>query len=316
MKLGYFKSAVIIASIVTCSNVALAADLTPRTCNSISLSTHHGSLPAGGSGGTGHELIAPSDGIGGTGNTLPPGGIGGNGVEAANQSGGIGGTSNTLPPGGIGGTGIEAANELGGIGGTGNTPIIPPGGIGGTGITVAGSINKIQGKVLVSTSGSDARVLADGDEICVGDKVVLADSSKAKITFTDGATLHVLHNSEISIDDYHYAANSKAQGRSKISLIKGDIRSISGEISKSNPEQYAISTPVSTIRVVGTDFLVTHLPENNESALNGTYVKVLSGEVNVISAFSKVLLRAGESGHVLLNGIHSIIKSVGGTCIP
>lgn len=303
MKLGCLKSAIIAACLVAYAGGVLAASTTHRTCNTIDISTPHSTMPAGGSGGTGHELTAPNGGIGGTGNTLPPGGIGGNGIEAANESGGIGGT------------GIQAANESGGIGGTGNTPPTPPGGIGGTGVTVAGLI-KIQGNAVVFNNSAGMQILADGDEICVGDRVVVKDDSKAKITFTDGAVLHVLHHSEVSIDDYQYTSASAEQNRSKVSLIKGDIRSISGQISKSNPEQYAISTPVSTIRVVGTDFLVTHLPENNESALSGTYVKVLSGEVNVISAFSKVLLRAGESGHVLLNGIHSIIKSGGGTCIP
>jgi len=36
------------------------------------------------------------------------------------------------------------------------------------------------------------QLLAAGDEICVGDKVIVGNNSQAKITFSDGAILHVL----------------------------------------------------------------------------------------------------------------------------
>ncbi|MEK9825308.1 MAG: FecR family protein [Methylotenera sp.] len=313
MQFRDIKLAIAIVSLLIYSGSTLANNAHPRTCSADNL--YQNTVPTGGSGGTGHDPGTPPGGIGGTGNTAPPGGIGGNGIEAAAETGGIGGTGNTVPPGGIGGNGIEATLDVGGIGGTGNTAPVPPGGIGGTGITTAGVITKASGSVLVMTDANHQLALAEGDEVCSGDRIVAAENSQAKITFSDGALLHVLQNTEINIVDYYYASATPEQSRSVVSLLKGDIRSVSGAISKINPEQYAIKTPAATIRVIGTDFMVTHLPENNEGLLTGTYTKVISGEVNVISKLTKILLRAGESSHVLLNGIQSIIKSSGGTCI-
>lgn len=342
MKLGSIRLAIAIAAILIYSGSAIAANPNPRTCVSGNASLYdHGSLPTGGSGGTGHDPKVPPGGIGGTGNSpaIPPGGIGGNGIEAA-SNGGIGGTghSSTIPPGGIGGNGIEASSGTGGIGGTGNmptippggiggngietasnggggnTPIIPPGGVGGTGITVAGNLSKASGTITVFTDAEHQLNLVDGDAICNGDRIIVGNNSQAKIEFTDGAVLYVLQNTEVKVDDYHYASAAPQLSRSLVSLAKGDIRSVSGAISKINPAHYAIKTPAATIHVIGTDFLVTHLPTHDGALDTGTYTKVISGEISVTSATNKVHLRAGESSHVLLNGTQSVINSGGGTC--
>lgn len=309
MQIRHFKFLAILILALSYSSGSYAANHMPRTCNSASIAP-------GGSGGTGNSSTLPSGGngsedsnggIGGTGNTspIPPGGIGGNGIEASN--GGIGGTGNTpvIPPGGIGGNGIEASN--------GNPPPTPPGGIGGTGITLAGSIITIEGEVSVSNANKTQR-LSLGDAICVGDRITVANNAKAKIGFSDHAVLFLLANTEIQINDYYYSEKDLTHSRSLVALIRGDIRSVSGAISKQNPAQYAIKTPVASIHVIGTDFLVTHLATHDGALDTGTYTKVISGEVMVSSPTTKIHLRAGESSRVLLNGTQSIINSGGGTC--
>lgn len=312
MQIRHFKFLAILFLALSYSSGSFAANPMPRTCNSANIvpggsggTGNSSSIPPGGIGGNGIE--ASNGGIGGTGNTpiIPPGGIGGNGIEASN--GGIGGTGNTpiIPPGGIGGNGIEAAN--------GTQPITPPGGIGGTGITFAGNIISIEGEVSVFNANQTQR-LSHGDAICVGDRITVANNAKAKIGFSDNAVLFLLANTEIQINDYYYSEKDAAHGRSLVALIRGDIRSVSGAISKQNPAQYAIKTPIASIHVIGTDFLVTHLATHDGALDTGTYTKVISGEVMVSSPTTKIHLRAGESSHVLLNGTQSIINSGGGTC--
>jgi hypothetical protein len=292
MQLRHFNLVAILILALSYSSGSFATNQMPRTCNSAG-------IPPGGSGGTGNS------------STIPPGGIGGNVIEASN--GGIGGTGNTppIPPGGIGGNGVEASN--GGIGGTGNTPPIPPGGIGGTGINMAGTVMTLDGEVSVFNSNQTLR-LSQGDAICVGDRIIAANNAKAKIGFSDKAVLFLLANTEIQINNYHYSQQDPKQSYSTVSLISGDIRSVSGAISKQNPEQYAFKTPVASIHVIGTDFLLTHLATHDGALGTGTYTKVISGEVMVSSPTTKIHLRAGESSHVLFNGTQSIIGSGGGTC--
>jgi len=153
----------------------------------------------------------------------------------------------TIPPGGMGGTGHETA--------------IQSGGIGGTGIIRAGNLSMANGTVIAESADKKRLELARGDAICLGDHITVADDGKAKIMFSDGAALYLLKNTVVSIDQYYYAEQEPKLNRSLISLAKGDIRSVSGAISKLNPTNYTFKTPSSIIRVIGTDFLITHLPQ-------------------------------------------------------
>jgi hypothetical protein len=291
MQFRHLPLAASLALILNHSGVAFAAPLTPRICSVANSSIfEQNANSSGGIGGTGHET------------TMSPGGISGTGHEA------------TIPPGGIGGTEYKASVENSGIGGTGHEPTIPPGGIGGTGIMAAGTLINVNGIVTVEDSSKQKVQLTSGDEICSGDSIATNQNSKAKIVFADGAILYILKNTEISLAEYNYSANKPELNRSLVILSKGDIRSVSGKISKLNPQKYSFQTPVSTIRVIGTDFLVTHLIEQEDALEAGTYTKVVSGEVSVQSSTSTISLRAGESSHVMLNGTQSIISSGGGTC--
>ena len=325
MRLRHLSLAVSLALILGSPGLSLAASHVARTCSTAKTSIfNQDSISSGGIGGTGHESTIPPGGIGGTEHnssirTSDNSGIGGTGHEATIPPGGIGGTEHdssvrTSDNSGIGGTGHEATIPPGGIGGTGHEATIPPGGIGGTGIMAAGTLVNVNGIVIVEDSSKQKIQLASGDEICLGDRIATSQDAKAKIQFTDGAMLYVLKNTEINLVDYNYAAHQPDQSRSLINITKGDVRSVSGAISKLNPQKYSFNTPASTIRVIGTDFLVTHLPQQEGALDAGTYTKVISGEVSVQSATSTIKLRAGESSHVMLNGTQSVISSGGGTC--
>lgn len=278
---------------------------------------------AGGIGGTGHPV---NDGIGGTGrgtnegiggtghsneSSKTAGGIGGTGYPATD---GIGGTGNSNEPsktaGGIGGTGYPATD---GIGGTGHSP---SGGISGTGITLAGNFTEVRGKVYVKNILNQIINIREDDEACNGDRIATADNSSAKVTFTDHADLFVLKNTELQIAEYHYAPELPTLNRSHIKLTRGDIRSVSGVISKTNSTEYSFATPLALIKVIGTDFMLTHLPKREGEMPAGTYTKVNSGEVSVENEQGKHHLRAGQSSHVLLNGSVSLPATSGSVTPP
>lgn len=276
------------------STSAFSDTHTQRTCNSEALSIFNkDAILTGGIGGTGHEA------------TIPPGGIGG--TEHTN-------TTHISDNSGFGGTGHEPIIPPGGIGGTGRELPTPMGGIGGTGIIAAGKLDNIEGAITVEDISKHTLQLAKGDEICTGDKIASAHNAKAKILFADGAVLYVLKNTEITVADYRFSPEYPKDNHSTIHLTKGDIRSVSGKISKLNPKNYSFKTPASNIHVIGTDFLITHLAQQEGALDAGTYTKVVSGEVSVQSATSTIRLRAGESSHVMLNGTQSVITSGGGTC--
>lgn len=292
MPIRQLQMLAVLAISLTYSLGVFGTEHEPRSCSQVNITANgQSTAPAGGIGGTGHT------------SSTPPGGIGGKGHEASSS-------------GGIGGTGHQAAVPPGGIGGTGHEITIPPGGIGGTGIMSAGNLTMVNGYVIAENADKKQFQLMHGDAICVGDRITVASDAKAKIMFSDGAILYLLKNAEVSINDYYYADQEPKSNRSLVTLTKGNIRSVSGAISKLNPANYSFKTPASTIRVIGTDFLVTHLPTPEGALDAGTYTKVISGEVSVQSATSTIRLRANESSHVMLNGTQSVISSDGGSCSP
>ncbi len=321
MHIRHISLTAVLALTLIHSGFTYAATRTPRTCSTDNATLFTAPLSPSGIGGTGHEPTIPPGGIGGTGHEQPnpSSGMGGTGHEIAMQYGensGIGGTGHepTIPPGGIGGTGHEQSDPSSGMGGTGHESPTPPGGIGGTGIVAAGSIVNIDGVVTIEDRSRKQIQLAVGDEICSGDRMATNQGAKAKILFADGAMLYILANTEINLIDYNYSPEQPEQSRSLIALVRGDIRSVSGKISKINPQNYSFKTPISTIHVIGTDFLVTHLPQQESALEAGTYAKVISGEISVQSPTSTIRLHAGESSHVMLNGTQSIISSGGESC--
>lgn len=325
MRLRHLSLAISFSLILSYPGLSVAAAHIARTCSAVksSIFNQDGTSP-GGIGGTGHETTIPPGGIGGTEHdnsirTSDNSGIAGTGHETTIPPGGIGGTEHnsqirTSDNSGIAGTGHEPTIPPGGIGGTGHESTTHQGGIGGTGIMAAGKLINVNGIVTVEDGAKQQIQLASGDEICSGDKITTRQDAKAKILFADGAMLYVLKDTQISLLDYNYSAQQADANRSLIMLEKGDIRSVSGKMSKLNPKKYSFRTPASTIRVIGTDFLITHLLQQEGALDAGTYTKVISGEVSVQSATSTIRLRAGESSHVMLNGTQSVISSGGGTC--
>lgn len=97
------------------------------------------------------------------------------------------------------------------------------------------------------------------------------------------------------------AAAQQTTSRAYFRLLKGGFRAVSGLIGKSDPAEYRVSTPVATIGIRGTDYLVIlcdaacandpvivdALPEGS-SAQGGLIVGVIQGGVFVVNEDGKV----------------------------
>lgn len=99
---------------------------------------------------------------------------------------------------------------------------------------------------------ANGRALQRSSPIFVSDVLRTGPSSEGGITFTDGTLMSFKENSQYSVDSYKFktASNSSFTG----SLVTGGFRTVTGQIAKQNSNNYAISTPVATIGVRGTDY--------------------------------------------------------------
>jgi len=127
---------------------------------------------------------------------------------------------------------------------------------------VAVAIPTPAGKVLMAVGdtsrvdGAGARsAIANGELVNSGDTLLTGADSRLQWRTNDGALFALRPNSEFRVDEYQYDASSN-KGRSFFSLAKGGFRTLSGAIGKKNHADYKVTTPVVTLGIRGTHYVV------------------------------------------------------------
>ncbi|MGA8261562.1 MAG: FecR domain-containing protein [Arenicellales bacterium] len=115
----------------------------------------------------------------------------------------------------------------------------------------AGTVIAIKGDANVLDTSGASHELKKGDPVGVGETVRTGAGSYVVIDFIDGAKGTVRPDSELKVDKYAYGTGSDG---AVISLVKGGLRAITGDIAHKNPESYKVKTNVATLGVRGTEF--------------------------------------------------------------
>lgn len=95
-----------------------------------------------------------------------------------------------------------------------------------------------------------------GAKLYQQDQLITGDYSFIQAAMIDGALISVRPQSHLNIDCYQ-AQPSDGQVCLKFSLIKGQVRKVSGQAGKSDPSKYRLNTPVAAIGIRGTDFVAS-----------------------------------------------------------
>lgn len=110
--------------------------------------------------------------------------------------------------------------------------------------------------------GSEPLVaLRKGATLLEGDIVRTGASGHAHLRFIDGARLSVRPQSLFAIQEFKYRAEDPAASVVRLSLARGEVRSISGAAAQAASERFRLNTPLVAIGVKGTDFVTEALPE-------------------------------------------------------
>ena len=195
----------------------------------------------------------------------------------------------------------------------------------------AGEITLLTGRGTATAVDGSIRTLAKGDPVYSSEVINSGVNSYINIKFSDGAFTLLRPNSRFEIEKFvdaqsaadagkpaatapapapaapsakPLAAAAPATGSSTSSaffrLLKGGFRAVSGLIGHVNRDEYRVSTPVATIGIRGTDYIVVLCdaacaadPEFSESlppgasANGGVVVGVISGGVFVTNEAGK-----------------------------
>ena len=122
-----------------------------------------------------------------------------------------------------------------------------------------GQIILASGQLQANQPNQTPRSLKRGSPFFAHDTLTTSNNSEAQLRFTDGTLVSLRPNSAFKIDQYKFSNAPAADHKNTtvdytVSLVKGGLRSISGEIAKKDPNAYQINAGVATIGVRGTEF--------------------------------------------------------------
>ncbi|MCR6630989.1 MAG: FecR domain-containing protein [Magnetospirillum sp.] len=117
-----------------------------------------------------------------------------------------------------------------------------------------GLVKTLTGTASVSRSGN-VQPLAAGNDVFRDDVVTTGPDGSLGITFRDDTTLSMGPKGRMALDDFAFDP-AKDDVRLGVRLLKGTFAMASGQIAKLAPDNVAVKTPVMSIGIRGTTFLV------------------------------------------------------------
>ncbi|MFC1665522.1 FecR domain-containing protein [Pseudomonadota bacterium] len=114
-----------------------------------------------------------------------------------------------------------------------------------------GFVRAVKGTAMSETQDGQSRPLPRNAEIFLNDQITTGDRSFVVITFKDDSVVTVRPQSKLKIEEFLFGQKSK---KATLNLTKGGLRIITGKISKNQPENYRLKTPVASMGVRGTRF--------------------------------------------------------------
>jgi hypothetical protein len=153
----------------------------------------------------------------------------------------------------------------------------------------AGRIQYAAGDVERS-HGTARESIVKGVAVEVGDAIITGLTGRAQILFSDGGLISLYPESRFNIQDYGNASAGESD-RFQVQLYRGLMRVITGLIGKRAPARYKVATPVATIGIRGSAFLV-------QASDAEVLVSCEEDAIEVCTSVGCVELKRGESARV------------------
>jgi hypothetical protein len=118
-----------------------------------------------------------------------------------------------------------------------------------------GRILSFEGDVRVNGEQVTAETLLNRE-----DTITTGPSGFVKIVLSDNSVLDLDSGSEILISDYSYDIDEPSSNASKVDILAGTLRYVSGRIAKEDPENISFTAGNSTIGVRGTFISISVSP--------------------------------------------------------
>jgi hypothetical protein len=176
--------------------------------------------------------------------------------------------------------------------------------------TAIGQMVWVKGKVEAVDATQQSRTLERRSPIYELDTIVTG-SGTGQIIFTDNSTVVLREGTSFRIDEYKFNPTSPSDSKYVAGISKGGFRTITGLISKSNPDGYAVKTPVATIGVRGTQYMCNITGQKLDFVLERgvVYLSNRGGVVKLDAAKNRIYaVVAGTSAPVITDKPAAVFK--------
>ncbi len=164
----------------------------------------------------------------------------------------------------------------------------------------SGKFQFVSGEVKIKLASGEIRNAAKGMEINEGDMVLSGMPGLAQLKMEDGGTIVVRPNTRFTVQTYRFNGKEDGTERATYKLDQGSVRAITGQIGKTNKQNYLIQTPTASIGVRGTDHEPAYIPKKEDieylNAPPGTYDKVNVGETYIETQGGLVVVKPNSVG--------------------
>ena len=170
----------------------------------------------------------------------------------------------------------------------------------GAATAAAGYIQLVLGQATVWERSNTQRPAQKGIQIYEGDTIVTGASSNVQIRMSDDALIMVYSNSRIKIDRYIFSQSKDGKDSGTLQVLKGALRTVTGQIAQKNKDGFTVKTSVATIGVRGTDFDTAFIEPGSvpAGASPGTYNRVYSGATTLKTTAGSVNVNENEAAFV------------------
>lgn len=164
----------------------------------------------------------------------------------------------------------------------------------------AGTVQRQKGEAS-RTRGDDTSPLKEGAAVYAGDTVETGVGARLLIRFADASTLQMGGGGKMEIDEMVYDVHglNDTPDRQAVSFVEGVFRYVSGAISHNDTVDVAITTPVATIGIRGTDFVAGRLTVGMPPGTSHYGYQIRDGAIEVIAPGGSVTLDAPGEGTFL-----------------
>lgn len=157
---------------------------------------------------------------------------------------------------------------------------------------VVGLVVWVTGTMKAAAPNSAPRNLTRKSPVYESDTITTDKGGSGQIVFTDNSILSLRNDTVLEIAKYHFKNNAPAGENSEaLNVIKGGFRTITGAITKENPQSYKATTPVATIGVAGTVYSVYY-----EEGSKDLFTKLDKGKVFVSNDAGTITLTKDNAG--------------------